>query len=336
MLKAERDRISGGQDESTDKTPPEIIGIYIYKGEIHVLARDNVKLHNLPYGFRFDTTVVAGMDMSGFSEGGDEVSVPAGTTIPSGTLIYKQVGIAKVSIPALVTFKVRDAAGNVTELQILITKENAVLVGEVPDYIEDIIKEEEGKNENEDETKDDKPPVITKVYTYQGKLYVEGFDADSGLAPFAYGFNPLEDMIISTDYVGVTEIDISVKIPANTIIPQYTEIYKKENFQEIMIPMYIEVMLRDNAGNITREKYFITKDNTSYKGDIPDGYEDIITPGDDRGNEGGGDIIVVPPGGGTGGGGSGGVIINPDENMENIDWSQYDYVVEVLEKILNV
>jgi len=332
MLKAERDRISGGQDESTDKTPPEITGIYIYKGEIHVLARDNVKLHNLPYGFRFDTTVVAGMDMSGFSEGGDEVSVPAGTTIPSGTLIYRQVGTAKVSIPALVTFKVRDAAGNVTELQILITKENAVLVGEVPDYIEDIIKEEEGKNKNEDEIKDDKPPVITKVYTYQGKLYVEGFDADSGLAPFAYGFNPLEDMIISTDYVGVTEIGISVKIPANTIIPQYTEIYKKENFQEIMIPMYIEVMLRDNAGNITREKYFITKDNTSYKGDIPDGYEDIITPGDDRGNEGGGDIIVVPPGGGTGGGGSGGVIINPDENMENIDWSQYDYVVEVLEK----
>ena len=115
----------------------------------------------------------------------------------------------------------------------------------------------------------------------------------------------------------------SVNISANRIVSQYTEIYKRENYQEIMIPMYIEVVLRDIAGNEAREQFFIRSDNTSYKGDVPDDKDGEINPnpndpGDGTGGDGG-NVKPNPPSGGN----DGGFTVSPDDNMEKIDWSKY-------------
>ena len=333
MLETERNKNNGGQSPEDDRTPPEILSIYIYKNVLHVMARDNVKLHSTPYGFQWDTSSTANGSVIGYKEDGTEVIMTDGENIVPMTKIYKQAGEIGINVPVLLTVIVRDANLNVTTQQVLITEGNGVIYGDVPPYIEEAINKELGDDGDKDpEKQDSEAPVITKVYTYNGRLYVEGFDSGVGLAPYAYGFNPLEDMIITTDYVGKTLEGFSVNISANRIVSQYTEIYKRENYQEIMIPMYIEVVLRDIAGNEAREQFFIRSDNTSYKGDVPDDKDGEINPnpndpGDGTGGDGG-NVKPNPPSGGN----DGGFTVSPDDNMEKIDWSKYDYVVEALEK----
>ena len=198
-----------------------------------------------PYGFQWDTSSTVNGSVIGYKEDGTEVIMTDGENIVPMTKIYKQAGEIGINVPVLLTVIVRDANLNVTTQQVLITEGNGVIYGDVPPYIEEAINKELGDDGDKDpEKQDSEAPVITKVYTYNGRLYVEGFDSGVGLAPYAYGFNPLEDMIITTDYVGKTLEGFSVNISANRIVSQYTEIYKRENYQEIMIPMYIEVVLR--------------------------------------------------------------------------------------------
>ena len=206
MLETERNKNNGGQSPEDDRTPPEILSIYIYKNVLHVMARDNVKLHSIPYGFQWDTSSTVNGSVIGYKEDGTEVIMTDGENIVPMTKIYKQAGEIGINVPVLLTVIVRDANLNVTTQQVLITEGNGIIYGDVPPYIEEAINKELGNDGDKDPEKqqDIEPPVITKVYTYNGRLYVEGFDSGVGLAPYAYGFNPLEDMIITTDYVGKT------------------------------------------------------------------------------------------------------------------------------------
>lgn len=174
-----------------DITAPEITGIYILNGQLTVLAKDNVKLHDNAYAFRI---IQEGEDITEI-----ESSIRDNTfnsmvfTQENGgmtTINYQSQNNTGIKPIKSVIVIVRDATGNGTLKTVKVIKENETLYGEVPQNIKDQIyyKNNPPKPERDIDDKPEKESeapksdvVIIPPVSDELKGVIEGTLKDSNL-----------------------------------------------------------------------------------------------------------------------------------------------------------
>ena len=136
---------------------------------------------------------------------------------------------------------------------------------------------------------------------------------------------------LNSNYQGYNSSFQMINIPAGETLKSNQLIYKKVNSQEINIPINITISLRDTLGLETAETFYIFKDNYVYKGKAPDDIKGDIENPDGPGGGGTTDPDKPTPT----------PIPDPDkpidipEDFDDVDWTLYDYLFEVLDKDTN-
>lgn len=276
-----------------DTIPPVIKAVYVSKQKdgaiLGVIAEDN---SGRPCEYKYDLRESGLIDWSSK----DTVGLRTGDT-----------GVARIYV--------RDNSKNEASVTVFVNTNNSeIIYGNESDVPQDIL-DNMGL-----EKKDKVPPVITSVYVYKGKVYVTGYDNVS-LHKSPYGWKPMEDMIIYSDFVGTTIDGQPINISAGSIIKNGLGIYNGTNSQEIQIPMSIEVSLRDASGNITSKSFFVSKDNSLLEGTPPAGLEDILDGAkkDDTTK----DLVSES---------ENKLNVGMHKDFNSIDWDKNDYRVQVFDK----
>ncbi len=117
-----------------DITSPEITGVYILHGKLYVLARDNYKLHNTPYGFQVLSNGTATILSVQEDEYGSVILVSdLGGSVSN--INFSASNNITVAPPKRVYIKVIDEYINEAEVDVNVTQYNQVLYGTVPQDI---------------------------------------------------------------------------------------------------------------------------------------------------------------------------------------------------------
>lgn len=327
MLLAAREE-SGNKDTIA----PIIKAIYTLKGILYVEATDNLGIKDYGYKWALDSKMSA--DTTGLDDEGNEITIKEGEDIPKGTIIWHGAAQQPVTIPTKMVIYVEDNSGNSSYETVVISSSSQLLYGEVS---EEIMKEIMGGGE---EVPSNTAPIITNVYTYKGYLYFEGYDTEDNLATWCYGFKPLDNMKLNSNYEGYNASFKPISIPAGDTVKANQLIYKKVNSQEINIPINITISLRDTLGLETSETFYIFKDNYVYKGKAPDNIKGEIENPDGPGenptptptpNPGDPDNPTPTPTPLP----DPDKPINPPGEFDDIDWKVYDYLFEILDNDTN-
>ena len=325
MLLAARD--ASGQ---TDKIAPIITSLYTLNGILYVEAQDNLGITS--YGYKWLNDTASSGTTTGTDDNGQNITFENGETISKGTTVWHGAAQQAINVPTRMTVYVVDEAGNSASETIIITSDSQLLYGTPtnPDAVAEF---------GDDPAKEgNSAPIIENVYTYRGHLYVEGYDPDGNLRTWGYGFNPLDNMSITTSYEGYNANGTWVSIPAGQTIRGNQLVYKNIGVQEINIPLNITISMIDTLGAETEETYYIFKDNYVYKGAAPDNISGEVEdpdPSDNPTPAPGGDVTPTP------GPGEGDVtptpvdptkpIPVPSDIPSDIDWDEYDYLFEILD-----
>lgn len=312
-----------GEGGNEDKIPPVIQSIYVLNGVLYVEATDNLGIKDYGYKWMLDSSMAK--DTTGVDDNGNPITIREGADIPKGTIIWHGAAQQAIKTPTKMIIYVEDNSGNASYETVVISSNSQLLYGTVSD---EIMQEINGGSQ---ETPSNVAPTITNVYTYKGYLYFEGYDENDNLATWCYGFKPLDNMKLNSNYQGYNSSFQMINIPAGETIKSNQLIYKKVNSQEINIPINITISLRDTLGLETAETFYIFKDNYVYKGKAPDDIKGDIENPDGPGGGGTTDPDKPTPT----------PIPDPDkpidvpEDFDDIDWTLYDYLFEVLDKDTN-
>lgn len=117
-----------------DVTPPEITGVYILQGKLYVLATDNYRLHDTPYGFQ----VLSAGGTTVLSVQADEYGSVILVSDVGGSVTninFSASNNIAVVPPKRIYIKVIDEYINEAEVDVNVTQYNQVLYGTVPQDI---------------------------------------------------------------------------------------------------------------------------------------------------------------------------------------------------------
>ena len=320
----------GGKDD----VAPIIKAIYSLNGVLYVEAEDNYGIKE--YGYKWLTKSTSSGETVGTDDNGNSISFAAGADIPKDTIIWHGAAQQAINVPVKMTIYVTDTSGNTSYETVILTATTQLVYGtptdpEAIEAFEDIGEDVEGKS-----------PVIQNVYTYRGKLYVEGYDPDGNLRTFAYGFKPLDSMNIKSAYEGYNAAGTWISIPAGQTIKGGQGIYKRLGVQEVSIPVNITISMIDTTNLETEETYFIFKDNYVYKGTAPGDISGEVEDPDPSDNPtptpGGGDTPTPTTEPTTDPSNPTPTPIDPTKPIptptgipEDVNWDDYDYLFEVLD-----
>ena len=268
-----------------DKTPPRIDLVYQLDDDIYIIGDDSTPmsideeisgLASYAYGFNWATGgEVYPFILTGRDANNNQVSVDSDTAIPSGFEFYR-VGNSQVIgqssgviVSTQLNFKLRDAVGNLTQTGILNidnTTKYSILYRRdgyiLPEYVENLLDHAVDIDVSTDIT----PPVITRVEAKNGYLLVSGYD-NKLLHQNPYGFEFYDSMIIDID-IDTQSIDGTPRIfSAGQVIPAYTDLYKKINYQKVTYPAHMLIVLRDANNNLTSKEITVIEDGVIYQTD---------------------------------------------------------------------
>lgn len=354
IIKMLEDAKNGTGNEGDIDTKPVIEAIYVLNSILYVEASDDNGIKN--YGFQWKYLSTMKEDFTGkvvtynsnnvIDEIFENKTIKAGDTIKAKTICYRNENFMAIKVPNALTIEVVDTAGNKTTRSVYPTSENQVIYGDVSETIKDLISANGGSLNPPEENS---YPVITSVYTYRGYLYVEGY-ANDGLHTYAYGFKVDEDSIYPGQFTGYDMLDNYINISAGRVISSGTKVFKDINYQRVNFPTLVTISIRDITNDETSLSLNVLRDNMLYYGEPPilkDENGNDITLDDGRNenennnnngseNEGSGGSGSTIPGNDDDNvteenNGKPGIIL-PDDSLEDIDWTLYDYVLQLLDE----
>ncbi|SKC87396.1 S-layer homology domain-containing protein, partial [Maledivibacter halophilus] len=219
-------------------------------GKVYVLGRDNYKLAERPYGFKFEEDSYIEKEL--IRTDGKELKIDAVGRIylnEDDTKYYRENNIA-VNAPNTLKVLLKDKFSNITEKEIAVKDKDEIIYGEVPDDIRDII--EGDKNSSKDKVEDEDIVITDPDIDEEIKEDIIDTINDTDVKPGDTDLNSGEGELI---------IDISDRISNKYRNGDYgyrLDIIKKENMKLVYTkildkPQRVEIpKLQDSTTYIVR------------------------------------------------------------------------------------